>query len=293
MAKGLRSVLAELRRPTRRTTLGSALAILATVGIVTAGIVTQQADAPDAANDGAIASTASAQTYVPAVTATGNAPSHAPNVRTTLRPGAAILTSVVDQLGVYDAPAGTLTRELAKYTYYSLPLTLMAIDDAEVDGATWFKVSLPAKPNGQTGWVRASDVVVSSTDVAVRVYLAEHELELVVGGNVVLTAPVAVGDPATPTPLGTFYVTDPIDLSGSPHGVYGAFALGLSGYSEALESFKGTLPQIAIHGTNQPRLIGQSVSNGCIRMHNADVTAVAEHVGLGTPVIVSASRADA
>ena len=133
-------------------------------------------------------------------------------MRAALQPGDAILTSQVDTLEVFDSPAGAVTRELPPYTYYALPLTLMAFDDAEVDGDTWYLVSLPAKPNGQTGWVRATDVTVTSTDTEIRVYLAEHELDLVVGGAVVMTAPVAVGAAETPTPLGTFYITDPMSF---------------------------------------------------------------------------------
>ncbi|NYI40707.1 L,D-transpeptidase [Demequina lutea] len=227
---------------------------------------------------------------VPAITATGLAPLEAPSINSGIAPGKAILTSTVGTLDVFDAPGGTVTRGLSRYTYYSSPLTLMAIDKGEADGDTWYQVLLPGKPNGQTGWVRASDVTVSSTDTVIHVYLAEHELDLVVDGTVAMTAPVAVGAPATPTPLGTFYITDSIDLSTNPSGVYGSYALGLSGYSEALDSFKGTLPQIAIHGTYLPESVGKSVSNGCIRMRNDAVHNLAARVGLGTPVIVSASR---
>jgi lipoprotein-anchoring transpeptidase ErfK/SrfK len=230
---------------------------------------------------------------VPAITATGLAPHEVPSIISGIAPGKAILTSMVNALDVFDAPNGAVAREMSRYTYYSNPLTLMAINDADVGGATWYQVLLPAKPNGQTGWVRASDVSVTSTDTVIHVYLAEHELDLVVDGTVTMTEPVAVGAPATPTPIGTFYITDPIDLSADPSTVYGSYALGLSGYSEALNSFKGTVPQIAIHGTDQPNLIGRSVSNGCIHLTNATVTDLATRVGLGTPVIISASRAAA
>lgn len=228
---------------------------------------------------------------VPAITATGLAPHEVPSISSGIAPGKAILTTMVDTLNVFEAPNGAVTREMSRYTYYSSPLTLMAIEDGDVAGTTWYQVLLPAKPNGQTGWVRASDVSVTSTHTAIRVYLAEHELDLVVDGTVTMTEPVAVGAPATPTPLGTFYITDPIDLSADPSSVYGSYALGLSGYSEALNSFKGTVPQIAIHGTDQPNLIGQSVSNGCIHLKNGAITDLAARVGLGTPVIISASRA--
>ena len=41
-----------------------------------------------------------------------------------------------------------------------------------------------------------------------------------------------------------------------------------------------------IHGTTQPSSIGQSVSNGCIRMINSHVTHLYERVPIGTKVTV-------
>ena len=240
-----------------------------------------------------VAATPSEPARIPQITASGDAPFRSPSVTAGIPVGKAILTSLVASLDVIDAPNGTIARSLSQYTRYSLPLTLMAIDSQVVDGDTWYQVLLPAKPNGQTGWVRASDVSVSSTNTVIHVYLAERQLDVVVDGDVLMTAPVAVGAPATPTPLGTFYITDPIDLTANPSAVYGTYALGLSGYSETLESFKGTLPQIAIHGTNSPNVLGQPVSNGCLRMKNDAVVDVASRVGLGTPVIISASRPEA
>lgn len=44
--------------------------------------------------------------------------------------------------------------------------------------------------------------------------------------------------------------------------------------------------QIGFHGTNQAELIGQAVSHGCVRMHDADVQALFQQTAVGTPVIV-------
>jgi lipoprotein-anchoring transpeptidase ErfK/SrfK len=44
--------------------------------------------------------------------------------------------------------------------------------------------------------------------------------------------------------------------------------------------------QLGFHGTNQPELIGQAVSHGCIRMHNKDVVALFEQIEIGTSVMV-------
>jgi len=63
---------------------------------------------------------------------------------------------------------------------------------------------------------------------------------------------------------------------GSPHNPMGVAALTLSGGG-----------QYAIHGTNQPNLVGGFVSHGCIRMYNADVRDLYGRVGVGTPVVVT------
>jgi lipoprotein-anchoring transpeptidase ErfK/SrfK len=43
---------------------------------------------------------------------------------------------------------------------------------------------------------------------------------------------------------------------------------------------------IAVHGTNNPELLGQPVSHGCIRMTNEDVRRLYHEVQIGTPVII-------
>lgn len=205
--------------------------------------------------------------------------------------GMIVATTAVDDLAVYDAAGGSQTMTLDRFSEAAFqPLTLLGIATTSVDGVDWIQVKLPVQPNGSTGWIRADDVTVTSTDIEIRIYLAEHELELLDDGGVVLTTPVAVGAPESPTPPGVYYVTDPLDFTHNDTGVYGAYALGLSGFSEVLEEFYGGPPQLAIHGTNQPQLIGQSVSNGCIRLPNDAVIELAGLVDLGTPVVILDSR---
>ena len=43
---------------------------------------------------------------------------------------------------------------------------------------------------------------------------------------------------------------------------------------------------IRIHGTNEPNLIGQHVSSGCIRMRNMDAIDLYNRAHIGTPVLV-------
>ena len=48
----------------------------------------------------------------------------------------------------------------------------------------------------------------------------------------------------------------------------------------------GGIGQIAMHGTNHPNLLGQAISNGCVRMDNTVITQMADLAPAGTPVEV-------
>jgi lipoprotein-anchoring transpeptidase ErfK/SrfK len=215
-------------------------------------------------------------------------------VEPVLRPGEVVATIKGEELEVFDEPAGTRTHTLDQWSEATFqPLTLLAVEQRDVNGAQWLRVMLPVQPNQSTGWIKADDVTTTTTHVQIRIFVEERELELWDGEELVLTAPVALGTTETPTPPGLYSITDPLDSTHNDTGVYGAYALGLSGFSEVLKTFNGAPPQLAIHGTNEPGLIGQYVSNGCIRMHNEDILTVVEHSGLGTPVHIYASRAEA
>ncbi len=67
-------------------------------------------------------------------------------------------------------------------------------------------------------------------------------------------------------------------VAGGPNNPLGARALYL--YREGRDTY------YRIHGTTEPWSIGQSVSNGCIRMLNEHVIQLYEQVPVGTPVTV-------
>jgi lipoprotein-anchoring transpeptidase ErfK/SrfK len=185
---------------------------------------------------------------------------------------------------VYGAPGGTqLVTTLGARTDYGLPRTLLVTDQQP----GWLHVLLPMRPNDSTGWIPAADVTLGTTTYSIKVDLVAHQLTVLDGNQVVLQSPTVIGTPSTPTPHGTFYVTDPVDLRSHPNGSYGAFALGLSGYSEVLMHFNGGPGQIAIHGTNQVDLLGQDRSNGCVRVPNDVIVRIAQTVPLGTPVTIA------
>lgn len=151
----------------------------------------------------------------------------------------------------------------------------------------FYRVLLPVRPNGSFGWVNANDVVLTRHNYRIRIELDEFRLTLLDHAKEVFTTDVGVARENTPTPQGVYYTTELIHPT-IPDSVYGAYAYGLSGYSDTFTEFNGGPGQLGIHGTNDPSTIGTYVSHGCIRLRNADIIKLVEDIGLpvGVPVDV-------
>lgn len=150
-----------------------------------------------------------------------------------------------------------------------------------------FKVLLPMRPNGRTGYVKVKDVNLYKHDYAAVVSLSAKTLTLYKAGAEILKDTVAVGSAKYPTPLGSFFMRE-LARPRNPKGAYGPWAFGLSGYSNVLQTFGRGDGQIGIHGTNKPDLLGQGVSHGCIRMRNATIVKLANILPQGVPVDIVA-----
>jgi hypothetical protein len=120
------------------------------------------------------------------------------------------------------------------------------------------------------------------------VSLEDRKLALVEDGQVKKVYTVAVGKPSTPSPVGTFtierrianptYHHDGKTVLPGPHNPVGTRWMGLSirGYG--------------IHGTNEPKSIGNAASHGCIRMSKADLEEFYELVAVGDTVELVGER---
>lgn len=164
------------------------------------------------------------------------------------------------------------------------PLVFLVDDFVGIDR---FRVLLPTRPNGTYGWIDGDDAELNRHNYAIRVSLDDHLLTLFEREQEIFETTVGVARENAPTPLGRYYTTElirPIE----PHSVYGAYAYGLSGYSDTFEEFAGGPGQLGIHGTNDPSTLGTNVSSGCIRLHNDDISLLVEDIGLpvGVPVEV-------
>jgi lipoprotein-anchoring transpeptidase ErfK/SrfK len=152
--------------------------------------------------------------------------------------------------------------------------------------ARWYRVQLPLKPNGVTGFVRAGDVRIEAVRTRIHIDLSARRVTLFRDGKRVLRAVAAIGSPATPTPTGRYYVNQRL-VPEDTAGPFGPGAVGISAFSEVLTGWAQGGP-IALHGTNQPWSIGRAVSNGCVRLRNDVIRRIFGAALAGTPVIIQA-----
>jgi lipoprotein-anchoring transpeptidase ErfK/SrfK len=191
-----------------------------------------------------------------------------------------VATSTVPSLPVYATPRALRPEQaIANPNPLGAPLTLLV--NAVERG--WLQVYLPERPNEDTGWVSETNTTMATDAYHIVVSLSARQVTLYHDGAKVLTDSAAVGEPSSPTPTGHFFVTEDLQLT-DPSGPYGPYALGLSGFSNTYYSFEGGPGQIAIHGTDQPWVIGGYASHGCVRLSNPDIAALVQQVPAGTPV---------
>jgi lipoprotein-anchoring transpeptidase ErfK/SrfK len=151
----------------------------------------------------------------------------------------------------------------------------------------WLKVLVAARPNGRTGWVKTSEVGVFEHEWAIVVSKSTFTLTVYKAGVIVQTEKIAVGQNKWPTPTGMFFIRE-LARPANPKGSYGAYAFGLSAYSNVLTQFGRGDGQIGIHGTNAPAALGTQASHGCIRVSNDGITKMAKTLPQGVPVDIRA-----
>jgi lipoprotein-anchoring transpeptidase ErfK/SrfK len=152
------------------------------------------------------------------------------------------------------------------------------------NGVLWVKLQLQLRPNGTTGWVRASALQLTHVHDKIVVHRGLRKIDLYHDGALAYTAAVAIGSPGRETPLGKFYVTARF-VPDDPF--LGVFAVETSAYSKMTEWPGGGL--VGIHGTSAPQLIGQAVSHGCVRVLNSTAVKLRTYAPLGTPIEIVAN----
>jgi lipoprotein-anchoring transpeptidase ErfK/SrfK len=120
------------------------------------------------------------------------------------------------------------------------------------------------------------------------VSVPDRKLAVIEESRIVLLLDVAVGKPATPSPIGTFTIVNRIPnptyyrpglvIPPGPRNPLGTRWIGIN------------LKGYGLHGTDEPDSIGHAQSHGCIRLRNADVERLFEYVRAGDLVELHAER---
>ncbi len=201
-----------------------------------------------------------------------------------LDPGSSLVAAATTGTVTVWSEAGHGSRQrLSNPTPTGGPLTFLVTQTRP----GWLKVLLPQRPNGSTGWISQQQVELATTPYRLVISMSEHRLDVFYQGHRQASHPVGVGKVATPTPTGTYYLTELIQPP-DPGGVYGPYAFGLSAFSNTLKTFAGGPGQLGLHGTDAPHGLGHDVSHGCLRVANSVIRQLAEQVPLGTPVEIRA-----
>jgi lipoprotein-anchoring transpeptidase ErfK/SrfK len=162
-------------------------------------------------------------------------------------------------------------------------LALSKLESRKTGKPAWYRISVPGRPNGRTGWVPAAALELRPVHKRLVVYRGARRFEFWDGSRLVRSGKVAVGARGAETPLGLFYVTWKFDPAiDSDWAILGAYAFETSAYSKLTDWPGGGI--VGVHGTPWPELLGQAVSHGCVRIANENIEFLRSRVPLGTPV---------
>jgi len=133
-------------------------------------------------------------------------------------------------------------------------------------------------------------IVIDKSDFKLRLYRGTTKRNGTVMKRI-RTYPVAIGQPAYPTPTGNYAVIQK-QMNPTWFPPDSPWAAGLGPVPPGANNPLGTrwigtsAPAIGMHGTPNPSSIGTMASHGCVRMYMRDVENLYSRVRIGTPVFI-------
>jgi hypothetical protein len=151
----------------------------------------------------------------------------------------------------------------------------------------WLAVTDAAVGNNRLVWVDAKSGALryTRTRFEIDVDLSSRSLIVRRNGTTVSRLSVGVGRAGSPTPTGTFAITDKLD-GGAYSAAYGCCILSLSATQPNLPVGWTGGNRIAIHGTLSASDFGRAVSAGCVHASDSGLRYLMRTVPLGTPVVI-------
>jgi hypothetical protein len=183
-----------------------------------------------------------------------------------------------ESVDLYSHPGGKPVVTLGDTTEWGSPTVLTVLERK----GNWVGVPTEKLANGELGWVKlgGGSYEVDSVGTKVDVDLSSMTAKLLRDGEVERSWTIGIGAPDTPTPTGTFAITDKLTTGLNP--VYGCCALPITATQPNLPAGWTGGNRMAIHGTTSA--LGQATSTGCVRSSDEDLHALIDAAPLGTPV---------
>lgn len=124
---------------------------------------------------------------------------------------------------------------------------------------------------------------INESGYLLRINVLDNREEVFKNGVLTEVNPVSTGAPErfglkAGTPLGRFRIASKIATD--PQGEFGPYFLGLQMWENKI----WVKSEVGLHGTNEPQLIGQDASHGCIRHYNETIIRLANLLPIGTIV---------
>jgi hypothetical protein len=187
------------------------------------------------------------------------------------------------QVTLYDRPGGTAIERVGDTTEFGSERNFWI----RRSRGAWFGVPAPELPNDELAWIHYDPerLAIYETSYYIVADISERQLELRFGRRTLERLRVTVGAPGSPTPAGTYAVTDGLVGKGlGPY--YGCCVLALTGHQPNLPPDWLGGDRIAVHGT--PGAVGLAASAGCLRATDRDMVSLFARVPLGAPVFIRA-----
>jgi lipoprotein-anchoring transpeptidase ErfK/SrfK len=153
----------------------------------------------------------------------------------------------------------------------------------------WLGISTIERNRGKLAWIRQTPRrPLTTTRLLVLVDLSEHRVHVRLGTRPLMTAPVTIGAPASPSPVAETSVYKRIKVtpsSGFARASYGPVIIALRMWQDRPSPAMPDGGIMAFHGGGGFAR-GRARSGGCFRMRNVDALRLAHLVRAGTPVII-------
>ena len=187
-------------------------------------------------------------------------------------------------LALRSRPFGPVIARVGAKTPFGSPRALSVV---ATRNGRWLAVTEAGVGNNRVVWVDAKSggLHYVRTRLELDVDLSARTLIMRRNGTAIRRVSVGVGRAGSPTPTGTFAVTDKLN-GPSYSAAYGCCILALSATQPNLPAGWSGGNRIAIHGTLSSSDFGRAVSAGCMHASDSDLHYLMRTVPLGTPVVI-------